>query len=90
MNMYFGPSPLARGIDGLFRTFELVLLVRVLCSWFPIDKRSRWYSYLYRVTEPVLAPFRQFMPPSTGMDFSPILAIVFLQIFQEIVLRIVP
>jgi YggT family protein len=85
----YGPSPIARAVDTAFRIYQLILLVRILCSWFPVDRRSKWYWYLYRATEPVLAPFRQYLPPSGGVDFSPILAFIVLQILQEIVMRIV-
>jgi YggT family protein len=35
---------------------------------------------LYRLTEPILQKARQLLPPSGGMDFSPILVFVVLQL----------
>ena len=52
--------------------FMIVLLVRVAFSWvspFPTNAVSR---LAYRVTEPVLAPVRRWIPPVSGLDLSPI------------------
>ncbi len=83
-----GSSGLLGLIDGGFRLYQMVLLVRILCSWFPIDRRSQWYSYLYRATEPFLAPFRQILPPASGIDFSPIAAFFALDILRMMIFRV--
>lgn len=59
--------------------FRLILLARVLLTWFPdIDRNNSIVQFLFDVTEPVLQPVRQFLPPTSGIDFSPL--VVFLAI----------
>ncbi|MCB1709602.1 MAG: YggT family protein, partial [Halioglobus sp.] len=35
-----------------------------------------------QITEPVMAPFRKALPPMGGMDFSPILVFILINIIQ--------
>jgi YggT family protein len=36
------------------------------------------------VTDPLLLPFQKILPPMAGLDFSPILALVVIQILQSL------
>jgi YggT family protein len=60
--------------------FLIVLFVRVAFSWvspYPTNAVSR---FTFRVTEPVLAPVRRYMPPVSGLDLSPLvvsMAVIF-------------
>jgi YggT family protein len=52
--------------------FIVVMLVRVAFSWispYPTNAVSR---FTFRVTEPVLAPVRRWIPPVSGIDLSPL------------------
>lgn len=71
-------------VDLVLTVFELILLARIIASWLNADPYSPIIQFLYRVTEPVLAPIRRMLPPTGAMDFSPLVA--FLIIF---VLRVV-
>lgn len=68
-------------IYTILMLFELVLLARVLMSWFPLDRSNQTVDsivrFIYAVTEPVLKPIRDLLPPMP-IDFSPL--IVFLVI----------
>jgi YggT family protein len=58
-------------IDVLY-VFIIILLIRIVFSWvspFPTNAVSR---FAYRVTEPVLAPVRRWLPPVGGLDLSPL------------------
>lgn len=71
----------------VLQIFQLVLLARVLLSWFPnIDRSNQIVQLLYQITEPVLAPVRQMLPQTAGVDFSPL--IVFLLI--SVLMRFIP
>lgn len=76
--------------DVLFlvlQVFQLVLLARVLLSWFPnIDRSNQLIQIIYDITEPVLQPIRNMLPQTGMMDFSPL--IVFLII--SVLLRLLP
>jgi YggT family protein len=42
-------------------------------------------EFLYRITEPALAPIRRFMPDLGGIDISPIVLIFALVLLQNVV-----
>ena len=75
---------LAGIVDLVLTIFELILLARIIASWLNVDPYSPIIQFLFRITEPVLAPIRRMLPPTSGIDLSPLVA--FLIIF---VLRIV-
>ena len=62
-----------------------LIIIRALLSWVNPDPYNPVVQFLYKTTDPLLAPFRRIVPAySTGIDFSPIfalLAIWFLQLF---------
>jgi YggT family protein len=72
----------------VLRIFELLLLGRVLLSWFPnIDRSNPIVQFLYDVTEPVLRPVRNWlggMGMSGMMDFSPIFVFLIIQVLRII------
>ena len=74
-------------VNLLFRALELAILIRVLLSWFRPDPHSPFVQAIYQITEPILRPLRRIIPPMGMMDITPIVALVILQIAQEIVLR---
>lgn len=87
----------SQGSAGLFRllvtwTFSILriaLLVRVISSWLPISPYSRWISWSYRLSEPILAPLRRVIPTLGAFDISPIVAYFLLGLIQSFMLRLV-
>lgn len=81
---------------GLICTFLtiyiLVILFRIIISWFPISRDSPMEgvaSFLFAVTEPVMGPVRRVLPPvrlgSVALDLSPIVVLIGLQILVGII-----
>ncbi|HLS91335.1 MAG TPA: YggT family protein, partial [Limnochordia bacterium] len=62
-----------------------VIFARLILSWLRIDVDHPIISFLYRVTEPVLRPARQLIPPAGGLDFSPIIVFIVLRIVGNFV-----
>ena len=81
-------SLIADLIRVLVDLYALILLVRVIVSWLPIDPPNPAVRLVDQVTEPVLAPIRSVLPSFGGMDFSPIVAILLLQLLQRVLLGI--
>ena len=73
-------------IEVLYQTlsiYSLLLLVRVLLTWFPsIDWSNGILSALCSITDPYLNIFRGVIPPIGGFDISSILAFLLLNIVQ--------
>ncbi|HSS98779.1 MAG TPA: YggT family protein [Terriglobales bacterium] len=68
--------------------FELVLLARVILSWFPnVDRSNPLIQFLYTVTEPVLRPIREMMPPTGMMDLSPLIVFLIIQVIMTLIQR---
>ena len=73
-------------IDILFTLFELAILARVLLSWFRLHQRHPVVNFIYQITEPILRPLRNIIPPLGMIDISPIVALILLGIIRAIIL----
>jgi YggT family protein len=74
---------------SLINLYVLAIFARAILSFFPISHGSPIAgvaSFLFRVTEPVLAPVRRALPPMGGLDLSPLVVIIGLQIAARILL----
>ena len=66
--------------------YLLVLLVRVLLSWFPnLDWSNPVLSGVSAITDPYLNAFRGLIPPIGGLDLSALLAFLALQLLQSLI-----
>ena len=78
-------TALATILDYMLTIANWLIIIRALLSWVNPDPYNVIVQFLYKVTEPMLAPFRRLVPAySIGIDFSPIfalLAIWFLKLF---------
>ena len=81
---------LYEAVDQLFNLVWLLLMVRILLSWFPnVDWWKQPFKFLHDATEPILDPFRRIIPPIGGLDISPIVAFLFINILQNVVLGLI-
>ena len=74
-------------IGMLAMVYSLLILGRVLASWTNPMGGGTITAFLYQVTEPVLAPIRRVLPPTGGIDWSPMVAILLLGILTRAFLR---
>lgn len=76
-----GPRGILRFVvSALFAVMQVALLARVLSSWFPISPSSRWIRWSYVLTEPILRPLRQLVPPFGPIDITPLIAYFLIRI----------
>lgn len=69
---------------NFLQLYSLLLIVRILLSWFQTQNWAmQVMSFLSPITDPYLNLFRSIIPPLGGIDFSPILAIMLLNIVQS-------
>ncbi|PJF34888.1 MAG: YggT family protein [Candidatus Thermofonsia Clade 1 bacterium] len=72
-----------------FLIFNLLILARVLMSWFNPDPSSAVVRTIYQLTEPILAPIRRLLP-STGMfDLSPMVALIGAIVLEALILQLI-
>lgn len=50
----------------------ILILVRVVFSWVAPGSRNTFTQIAYSLTEPILAPVRRLIPPTAGLDLSPL------------------
>lgn len=71
----------------IFTAYQWLILIRVLLSWFPISMENLFFRVIYKLTEPVLAPFRQAIPSFWGIDFSPIFVFIVMDFLERILIQ---
>ena len=62
------------------------ILVSVVMSWFAPNTYSPAAELSKQLTEPYLYPFRKFLPPLAGFDFSPMLGILVLVLINSYII----
>lgn len=67
----------------LVRVYQILIFIRVLISWIPVDRNNRLIDALFQLTEPVLAPIRRIMPRTGMIDFSPVIALLILSFIER-------
>lgn len=80
---------IARLVDSLFSIYWWILIVSIFLTWIPtIDWYKQPFKFMRDVTEPLLSPFRRIIPPLSGLDLSPIIALLFLQFARTAIIRL--
>lgn len=84
---------LVTAVRLFFRVMFWLILIRAVLSWFRPRAYSKLYydfqTLLYRATEPVLGPIRNFIPPTAmGIDWSPLIALILLSLVENLLVRL--
>jgi YggT family protein len=68
-------------LEQVLNLYVWVIIAAAVISWVAPNPYNPVVRLLRRVTEPVLAPIRQLLPPwkTFGLDFSPIIIILLIQ-----------
>ncbi|NCF25849.1 MAG: YggT family protein [Gammaproteobacteria bacterium] len=64
----------------LINVFIFSILIQVIISWVNPGMHNPVMGLLHSLTEPLLGPARRMIPPISGLDLSPIIVIVCLQL----------
>lgn len=67
----------------LLKVFFWSIIASVVVSWLAPDGRSPATQLLWSLTEPLLAPARRLLPPLGGLDFSPIIVLLVINILDD-------
>jgi YggT family protein len=71
------------GVIGLLvNIYFFALLAMIILSWVAAGSNNPAIYLLHQITEPVMAPFRKLLPAMGGMDFSPILVFILINVIQ--------
>ena len=73
-----------RLLTSLIDLYSLIVLAAVIMSWLPGARHNALGRIVYRLTEPVLAPIRRALPPIAGLDWSPLVLLLMLQLLKRL------
>ncbi len=76
-------------VSDAIQLLTLLILVRALLSWIPsVDYGHPLIHMIMRVTDPILDPVRRLLPRLGGIDLSPIVAILLVQLVGQLLVRL--
>ncbi len=70
-------------ISSIANIFSLLIIVDVILSWIlpPMHPARETFG---RILQPIYSPIRRIVPPLGGMDFSPIILLIVIQVIVQI------
>jgi YggT family protein len=78
-------------INVLAGALTLAIFVRVILSWIPNARLPFGLGeFVFAVSEPILSPIRRAIPFFGGIDFSPFIALLAIQLVSTVLLRVLP
>lgn len=87
----FSVSPLSAGWFALLKLavvtvnlYTFTIFVQALLSWLGPGVSNPATNILWSMNEPVLRPARRILPPISGLDLSPLLVILLLQVLNRL------
>jgi YggT family protein len=71
-------------INWIFTLYSFAFIARALLSWFRVGHYHPVARFLIQITEPLLAPLRRYIPPTGGLDFTPMVALFILWLVERL------
>lgn len=79
---------LAHLLSLLFSIVYFLLVVRIILSWVNPDPYNEIVRIIFKVTDPILMPFRRLPLQAGGIDFSPIIAFLLLSFIRNFLVNV--
>lgn len=70
---------------NIIQILSLLIFARAIFSWFDPGFSSQIGRVLYQITEPIIAPIRQVLPPMGALDLSVFVTLILLFILQQLI-----
>ncbi len=67
---------------NIIKVLKWAIFARIILSWVQPKGGGRFMQFLYEITEPYMRIFRNILPRTGMIDFSPILAFLSLDLIQ--------
>jgi len=75
-------------LDWGLTLYLWIIVIRAVISWVNPDPYNPFVIFLYRVTEPLLAPIRRRLPSlGFGIDLSPLIAVAFIFFLKGFIVK---
>ncbi len=75
-------------INIAFRILVYLIIARCILSFVRHDPYQPIIRFIYDVTEPVMKPFRRIIPSAGGVDFSPFIAVLAVEVVRVLVIQL--
>ncbi len=72
----------------VLQALSLAIILRIVLSWSPTIMVNTFTIILHRITEPILEPLRRIIPRAGVFDFTPLVAIIILQLLVNLTYRL--
>ena len=71
-------------VGTLIDLYSLVVIGAVIVSWVQLPPSNPAAQFLTALTEPALGPIRRMLPSMSGLDLSPMVLLIGLQILKRL------
>ncbi len=75
-------------VNLCFGFYLLLIFARIFLTWGVLDPYHPLSRWVYRLTEPLLAPIRNRLPPAGMYDWSPTVLVILMIIARQIVITV--
>ncbi len=65
--------------------YLFIIIVQVIISWVNPNVYNPITTIMYQISEPILKPIRHFIPSSGGLDFSPLVALIIINLLMILI-----
>jgi YggT family protein len=72
------------------RLFMFAIIIGIVLSWIAPRTHNPATAFIGAISEPLLRPFRRFIPPMGGIDISPVFAIILLGALSVLLVELKP
>lgn len=76
------------GLLFFLRVLSWLIIIRVLLSWFVPHANNRLILFIYDTSDAVLSPIRHVIRPKGGIDWTPLIAIILIDVIQYGIVRL--
>jgi YggT family protein len=84
-----GRGVLRLAVEWIFGILQIALFIRVIASWVRVSPARWWLRWSYTLTEPLLRPLRQLIPPVGGtLDLTPLVAWFLLTLLSGLIVSV--
>ncbi len=78
------PAVIVNFIQLLAFALWILIIARVVVSWVAPMGGGGLVAFIYQATEPILAPIRRAIPPTAGIDWAPLIALLLLGVVTRL------